>query len=197
VEFTVSLGDRNVRYECIDRDASHVVDERTLEGKTCPYLPFVDDVRAVWDVGAGCGAASVYFAHRYPAADVHAFEADPEARAYLERNTAAFPNVRVHGAVSAEAGVERIDVLKVAVDRGEIDILRAVAGVLPEVAVAYVRYTSRATRRDLRELLEPSHELYRGRLLLDEGDCVYLRRDLADHPEANPTLQRLFVGGVA
>src|SRR5215475_13599605 len=96
MQFTVALEDAEpLEFEC-DGPVSRWVCEDILRGKTYPYLPFVDDVRVVFDVGANCGATTVHLARHYPDAQVHAFEPGSRARAYLERNVAAFPNALVH-----------------------------------------------------------------------------------------------------
>src|SRR5665213_2432569 len=97
MRFTVAGDDGEpVEFECADTLTSRCVCGEILEGKTYPYLPFVEDARVVFDVGANCGATTVYLARHYPGAQIHSFEPGREARAYLERNVEAHPNVRVH-----------------------------------------------------------------------------------------------------
>ena len=67
-----------------------------LGGQDLSVLPFVDDVQVVFDVGANCGAATVYFARHYPDAEIHSFEPGSEPRAFLERNAADYANAHVH-----------------------------------------------------------------------------------------------------
>jgi FkbM family methyltransferase len=210
-----------------------------LEGQTYPSLPFVDDVRVVFDVGANCGAASVHFARHHPDAIVHAFEPGREARSYLERNVASLPNVRVHpiglysvdrqarlsrgdgdlgmasvirrqvnldesepvelragGAWAADQGIERIDILKVDVEGCEIEVLEGLAALLPTVKVLYVEYDSRHARKALGRLLDRTHELYTGNMFLDQGECSYLRADVAALDAATEHLRRAFVAAV-
>ena len=83
-------------FECEPTIASNWVSRDILAGSTYPNLDFVADVRTIVDVGANCGAASVYFAQRHPTATVHAIEPGGRQRAILERNVARFPNVTVH-----------------------------------------------------------------------------------------------------
>jgi FkbM family methyltransferase len=80
------------------------VSEGILAGATYPQLPIDVDVATVVDVGANCGAASVYFARCYPDATVHAIEPASAAFALLERNTSSLPNVRRH-----RVGLHRAD----------------------------------------------------------------------------------------
>ena len=91
----------------------------------------------------------------------------------------------------AEQGLDRIDVLKVDVEGCEVDVLESLAAVLPTVKVVYVEYDSRAARRAIEALLLPSHELFSGKVLLDQGEIVYLRADLADLPAATEHLGEL------
>ncbi len=97
MKFTAAGDDgASIEFECADTITSRWVCEEILAGKTYPYLPFVDDVQVVFDVGANCGATSVHFARHYPDATVHSFEPGSEARAILERNAAGYANIRVH-----------------------------------------------------------------------------------------------------
>jgi FkbM family methyltransferase len=100
--------------------------------------------------------------------------------------------LRAAGAWAAEEGIERIDVLKLDVEGCEIPVLESLGPLLPQVKVAYVEYGSRQARRDLARLLDPSHELLAGSMLLDQGECVYLRSDLAEGEAASARLVELF-----
>jgi FkbM family methyltransferase len=239
VQFTVDTDDgATIDFACADTFTSRWVCNEILAGKTYPYLPFVDDVRVVFDVGANVGAASVHFARHYPTATVHAFEPGSEAWGYLAGNVAAWPNVEAHrfglhradqtvpfykgdgdsilgsvfrrsvntddtetvelraaGPWAAANGIDRIDLLKVDVEGCEIDVLDSLGPLLAGVKVLYVEYDSRQARRDIARLVDDTHELYRGMVFLDQGECVYLRKDLADHPDANAELLRQFTQG--
>lgn len=85
-----------VEFDCFDNWLSQWVCREILAGHTYPKLPMPDDVRVVLDVGANCGAASVYLAACYPDATVHAFEPAAAPYAYLERNAALAPNIVTH-----------------------------------------------------------------------------------------------------
>jgi FkbM family methyltransferase len=231
--FTVRSDDgEQVEFECPDSFASRWTCASILEGRTYPFLPFVDDVRVVFDVGANCGAATVHFARHYPGAVIHAFEPGREARSYLERNVASFSNVRVHpvglysedrharlykgdgdlgmasvirrevnldesepvilrdaAAWASDQEINRIDVLKVDVEGCEIEVLASLAALLPTVKVLYVEYDSRRARKALGRLLDATHELLMGKLLLDQGECVYLRSELAELDAATEVLR--------
>lgn len=211
-----------IEFECANTIVSRWISRDILAGKTYPYLPFVHDVRVVFDVGANCGATSVHFARHYPDAQIHSFEPGSEARAFLERNAAERANMQVHpiglssvdevvplykgdgdigmgsvfrrtvnladsepvqlrvgGGFAAERGISRIDVLKVDVEGCEIGVLEGLADLLPTVKVLYVEYDSRQSRREIDAMLDATHELFTGMLFLDQGECVYLRNDLA------------------
>lgn len=229
-----------VELVCGDNFVSRWTNGDILAGRTYPWLPFVDDVRVVLDVGANCGGATVYLAHHHPDAVVHAVEPAAGPRRALERNVADLPNVQVHpvaladqdrrawlhhgaedssaaslhrrgadvgdgelvdvrhaGRWAAEHGIDRADVLKVSVEGSEVEVLTGLRTLLPTVKVLYVDYGSRHARRDLNRLLDGSHDVYRGHLLLESGRCVYLRHDLAELPAAGEFLLRLLDAGVS
>ncbi len=85
-----------VEFDCFDNWLSQWVCREILAGHTYPKLPVPDDVRVVLDVGANCGAASVYFGWCYPEATVHAFEPAAAPYAFLEHNAALAPNIVTH-----------------------------------------------------------------------------------------------------
>jgi FkbM family methyltransferase len=58
-------------------------------------LDLPTDPRLILDLGANVGYASIYFALRYPAAQVFAVEPVPRNAALLRRNVAALPRVEV------------------------------------------------------------------------------------------------------
>ena len=102
--------------------------------------------------------------------------------------------MRAAGAWAAEHGIERIDVLKVDV---EVEVLESLADLLPTVKVLYVEYGSREIRRDIARLVDPTHELYDGVMYLDQGECVYLNRELVDLDAATTHLRQAFTAGRA
>jgi len=235
MRFTVPFDNgEQVEFECADNPVSRRVCEDILRGKTYPYLSFLGSVDTVLDVGANCGATTVYFALHYPKARVHAFEPGSIARAIAERNTANLENVRVHpialyscdmrtplyfaegdlGMASIhkreinaagselvdvrdarswafENSIDHIDVLKVDVEGVEVEVLLSLGDLLPAVKVIYVEYDSRRARRVIAGLLEGTHEIFSASLLLDQGEIVYVRRDLADLPAATEDLRRM------
>ncbi len=223
-----------IDFECTDTMVSRWITGEILAGKTYPYLPFVDDVQVVFDVGANCGATTVHLARHYPDAAVHSFEPGSEPRAILERNASAYPNVHVHpiglhsadqvvplyqgdgdtgmgsvfrrsvnldesepvqlragGTWAAERGIDRIDVLKVDTEGCEIHVLEGLVGLLGTVKALYVEYDSRQSLRDIDAMLHDTHELFMGLVFLDQGECIYIRKDLADLGGATERLREL------
>jgi hypothetical protein len=101
--------------------------------------------------------------------------------------------LRAAGPWAAEHGIDRIDILKVDVELCEVPVLESLAPLLPTVKVLYVEYGSRQIRRDIARLVDPTHELYAGVMFLDQGECVYLGRDLVDLDAANDHLRQSFM----
>lgn len=101
--------------------------------------------------------------------------------------------VRAAGPWAEAEGIERIDVLKVDVEGCEVEVLRSLGRYLPDVKVLYVEYDSRAARREIFELLDRTHELYFSMLMaMDQGECVFLRKDLAERDVATESMRDLF-----
>jgi FkbM family methyltransferase len=84
-------------FHCFPTWFSHWMCEAILNGDTYPPVAFIAPVDVVLDVGANCGAATVYLASVYPDAVVHAFEPGADQLELLVRNTRDAPNVQVHG----------------------------------------------------------------------------------------------------
>ncbi len=235
MKFTVPVdGGDPLEFECADNVVSRRVCEDILRGRTYPYLDFLGDVNVVLDVGANCGATTVYLAHHYPNANVYAFEPGSVARAIAERNTANLPNVRVFpiglysrdmrtplyysegdlgmasirqradrpgesedvevrdaASWATEHFIDHIDVLKLDVEGVEVDVLVSLRDFVPALKALYLEYDSRTARREIAALVEDTHDLYKGALLLDQGEIVYVRRDLAELPAATEQLRRM------
>lgn len=229
------LHGQDIQFECGDTWVSKWMCEPILEGKTYPALPFLTDVKVVFDVGANCGAAAVHFARHYPGGTVHAFEPGSQQRALLERNAATHDNIVVHpiglhsndqtaalymgtedsGTSSIypshsnveaneqvelrsalgwarEHGINHIDVLKLDVEGCEVDVLSSLEPLLATVQVLYVEYDSRVARRQIDDLVRDTHELFFAMFMgLDQGECMYLRKDLADHPNVTAALRSM------
>lgn len=237
MELSVAFDDGEpVTISCANTWTSRWVCEEIIAGKTYPNLPFVDDVQVIFDVGANCGATSVYLGHHHPSATVHAFEPGAEARSHLERNATRNPGIRVHPIglhdrddlvplyqgeddtitasvirreVNVEAhetvqlraagpwaeanGIDRIDILKLDVEGCEVEVLESLAALIPTMKVVYVEYDSRVARRRIEELLAATHELYFAMLMvLDQGEAIFVRKDLADLPAVRVHLLELF-----
>lgn len=50
------------------------------------WVPPEVNAKVIWDIGANMGSASVYLAHRFPGAIIHAFEPVPANFALVEKN---------------------------------------------------------------------------------------------------------------
>jgi hypothetical protein len=74
--------------------------------------------------------------------------------------------------------------------------LASLITLLPTVKVLFVEYDSRHARRALDRLLDETHELYGGKMLLDQGECIYLRGDLANLDQATEMLGELLAATV-
>lgn len=85
-----------IPFSCFDNWLSRWTCEEILAGRTYPLLPAIGEVRTVVDVGANCGAASVFFAVAYPDAVVHALEPAGEVYAVLEENASGHRNIEAH-----------------------------------------------------------------------------------------------------
>lgn len=104
-----------IEFECFDNWLSEWVSREILLGHTYPKLPVVNDVRVVLDVGANCGAASVYFAACYPDAQVHAFEPAAEPFRLLSRNATRSTNIVTHN-VGLHSHDQRVPLYAGAID---------------------------------------------------------------------------------
>lgn len=87
---------RGFMLEVFDNPLCVEVARSILAGKTYPRIEFINDVKTVVDVGANVGAASLHFAHQYPAASLHSFEPCPDTYRLLSRNLAHLPNAHTY-----------------------------------------------------------------------------------------------------
>ena len=76
-------------------------------------------------------------------------------------------------------------------------VASGLADLLPTVKVLFVEYDSRHARRALGRLLDATHELYIGNMFLDQGECTYLRADVAELDAATEHLRRAFAAALA
>jgi FkbM family methyltransferase len=100
--------------------------------------------------------------------------------------------VRDAGTWAAELGLDHIDVMKLDVEGCEVDVLESLRSLLPTVKILYVEYDSRAARREIDAILADTHELYAGKIFLDQGEVVYLSKEQADRPVVTDHLRALF-----
>jgi FkbM family methyltransferase len=95
--------DRTVTFAIRDVGELHGLREVYVQGDYALSLP--RDPSVIVDLGGNIGAAAVYFATRWPDAEVVVVEPDPDAFGRLVRNTAPFPQVRaLRVAVAASEG---------------------------------------------------------------------------------------------
>lgn len=93
----------------------------------------------------------------------------------------------------ADQGLDRADIVKLDVEGCELEVLRSLAPVLSTVKVLYVEYDSREARREMFALLDATHDLYWATMMaLHQGEAVFLRTDLGDHPDVLPHHRALF-----
>ena len=76
-------------------------------------------------------------------------------------------------------------------------MLEGLAALLPTVKVVFVEYDSRHARKALGRLLDATHELYVGNMFLDQGECTYLRADVAELDAATEHLRLAFAAALA
>lgn len=87
---------RKVEIETFDDWVSPMDARGILSGSTYWVPDELTDVRLVLDVGGNVGATSIYFACRFPDAEIHAFEPAEATFRLLARNTAPFPRIHPH-----------------------------------------------------------------------------------------------------
>jgi len=101
--------------------------------------------------------------------------------------------LRAAGGWATEHGIETIDILKLDVEGCEVEVLASLREWIPGMKVLYVEYDSRSARRTIESLMGATHELYTGMLFLDQGECIYLRKDFAELPAATDRLRELLM----
>jgi len=84
---------RQITYSYPDSSMMEKVCASIFTETEYPFLSFLE-AKVIVDVGANVGCTAILFAANYPAATIYALEPAGGAFAYLERNTAAYPNVK-------------------------------------------------------------------------------------------------------
>lgn len=79
--------------------------EKVFSGEYEVPLYYKDEQPVVLDLGANCGAFSLWAAHRWPGCKVHAFEPHPEAFQFLTENTQMYGNIYAHKYAVGEPGI--------------------------------------------------------------------------------------------
>ncbi|MFS8868420.1 MULTISPECIES: FkbM family methyltransferase [unclassified Synechococcus] len=76
-----------------------------------------------------------------------------------------------------ELGLERIDVLRVATGGQEIEVLTSLGPWLKDIKVIYVEFGSEQDRKQIDQMLDPSHMIWQGEIIAGQrGSLCYLRR---------------------
>lgn len=101
-------------------------------------------IATIVDLGGNLGASAVYFAMRWPEAQIHVMEPDPRVLPKLRENVAAFANVRVHP--WAATGVDRDVKLRLASQSWASSLLPRAASADPEVEVPGLRLNTMLER---------------------------------------------------
>jgi hypothetical protein len=81
-------------FERLDGFSQAWIAHEIFAGRSYPFLPFVESVETIVDIGANVGAAAVWFARCYPDAVVYALEPAAEPYAVLSRNAERWPTIR-------------------------------------------------------------------------------------------------------
>lgn len=92
---TFRYNQREVCYRIGSSDAGDAL-EILFSGRRCIYcLPQSFQPKAIWDIGANIGLATLYFKKQYPEAKIYAFEPQVDNVELLKRNTAELQQVSV------------------------------------------------------------------------------------------------------
>ena len=108
-------------------------------------------------------------------------------------NTERSEEVTLRSAASwaSEHGIDAIDILKVDVEGLEVEVLTSLGDLVSSAKVVHVEYDSAQTRRDIATMIEPTHELFIGKLFLGQGEITYVRTDIAELPAASRWLSSI------
>ncbi|HKX11439.1 MAG TPA: FkbM family methyltransferase [Stellaceae bacterium] len=121
------------------------------------------------------------------------YEGDCERPFYSATNTvmsslarnplaSATPNVlklRDAGRFVSELGVERFDLIKIDTEGAEVPIIRSLGTIVMSAAMVHLEFHSRADRRAIDDLMNPSHCLYYGVIeAAHRGHFTYVANDL-------------------
>ncbi|ABC99210.1 glycosyltransferase family protein [Synechococcus sp. JA-3-3Ab] len=76
-----------------------------------------------------------------------------------------------------DLGLERIDVLRVATGGQEVEVLASLEPWLKDIKVIYVEFCSEQDRKQIDQMLDPSHMIWQGEIIAGQkGSLCYLRR---------------------
>jgi Trk K+ transport system NAD-binding subunit len=76
-----------------------------------------------------------------------------------------------------ELGLESIDVLRVATGGDEVEVLANLQPQLKDIKVIYVEFCSEQDRKQIDQILDPSHLLWQGEIIAGQrGALCYVNR---------------------
>ncbi len=95
------------------------------------------------------------------------------------------------GSVLQNSKIGAIDIIKIDTEGCEIAILRSIGKAIDGIKVIYLEFHSENDRRELDDLLCPTHQLYEGSIMqAHRGQMTYVRRDLLEN-QHNPEIEPL------
>jgi FkbM family methyltransferase len=111
---TISWRGHTVHYRPGSSDPEVIYKILLKGGSKAEYhVPEGPRPRVVWDIGANIGAAALYFAERFPDAEIHCFEPLPENHALMEKNLSGSARLKAHclalGAGNSELEIHASD----------------------------------------------------------------------------------------
>lgn len=80
----------------------------------------------------------------------------------------------------AGESIDRVDVLKIDTEGCELPILRSLSPVLPTPQVIYLEFHRHDDWRAIDDLLLPDYALAVAKMIVDQGEVVYLRTDVVE-----------------
>jgi FkbM family methyltransferase len=103
-------------------------------------------------------------------------------------------SVRAAGSWARERSVERLDILKIDTEGGEVAILESFGQLIDTVRVLYVEYHSDDDRRIIDQMIAASHVIGFGAMTATSGEITYLNRSIMPtQSEMEAWVRRLFI----
>lgn len=153
-----------VPFICPDDIAPHL--ESVFLGEyDVPFYP--RNPPRIIDLGANCGAFSVWASHRWPGALIDSYEPHPENFKYLVENTKRYPNIEVHNYAIGTPGLRILSNGKF--NGGEASLIPITNNPYPTGQHVEVRSPLFLTRADILKLDVEGSEIEVLRPLIEEG----------------------------